>query len=337
MESKIKKFSLIESQDYPEYDLKVTLKPSFRCNQNCWFCSEYDNKSKLWTKEECDTVIQILSDIPNSKQRIFFYFYGGEPTLNKHWEYLNIELIKMFPDRELFIQTQTNLSIKFNRLEAFLLKANNIKGAKHTIDICSSYHMSKQSVENFAAKLRICEKNNSLGYCFFSTEICKEDQFIREFKYLSSIYPHKVKLKFTQLENMSDKPRPEYLKLLEDDYLKGDDKGEGLEYRYFIRKYPELERYLEHSWSFDVDGEIINYSEVKSRGIHRQLKYMKCMAGTKNIVIDHNLNVYRCNDYYYSGIQTLQLDDLNFNTFLDKPNRCLSCKCTDGLDHTKIR
>ena len=333
----IKKFKMLPNSEWFDYDLKITLKPSFRCNQKCWFCDEWDNSTPMWTAADCDLVIDKLKSIPEEKKKLFIYLYGGEPTLNKNWEYIHYKIIESFPEKCLFIQTQTNLSISNNRLEVFFKKINKIKNNNHTIDICSSYHMSKQTVEGFAAKLRICEKNNSLGYCFFSTEICKEDQFIREFKYLSSIYPHKIKLKFTQLENMSDKPRPEYLKLLEDDYLKGDDKGEGLEYRYFIRKYPELERYLEHSWSFDVDGEIINYSEVKSRGIHRQLKYMKCMAGTKNIVIDHNLNVYRCNDYYYSGIQTLQLDDLNFNTFLDKPNRCLSCKCTDGLDHTKIR
>ena len=333
----IKKFEMLPGSEWFDYDLKITLKPSFRCNQKCWFCDEWDNSTPMWTSADCDLVIDKLKSVPEEKKRIFIYLYGGEPTLNKNWEYIHYRIIELFPEKILFIQTQTNLSISNNRLEVFFRKINKLKNSNHTIDICSSYHMSKQTVEDFAAKLRMCEKNNSLGYCFFSTEICKEDQFIREFKYLSSLYPHKIKLKFTQLENMSDSPRPEYIKLLEDDYLKGDDNGEGLEYRYFIKKYPELERYLEHDWSFDVDGEIINYSEVKSRGIHRQLKYMKCMAGTKNIVIDHNLNVYRCNDYYYSEIQTLQLDDLNFNTFLDKPNRCLSCKCTDGLDHTKIR
>ena len=90
MNDKLSKFSLIPTHDWPAYDLKVTLKPSFRCNHNCWFCEEYNNSTKMWTKEQCDQVIDKLKDIPDSKRRLFFYFYGGEPTLNKYWQILII-------------------------------------------------------------------------------------------------------------------------------------------------------------------------------------------------------------------------------------------------------
>ena len=333
----MKRFSIIKSSDFPEYDLKVTLKPCFRCNHNCWFCNEYDNKTHMWTKEECDEVLGKLIDLPEDKRKIFFYLYGGEPTLSKYWEYIQYRLIDIFSDRELFIQTQTNLSLTEARIDTFLKTVNELKTDQQQIDICSSYHLGKQSPDEFIKKMEICDHYNALGLCFFSTEIGKEDQFIEEFNNLTTAYPEKVKLKFTQIENLTDQRDPTYNALLEDDYLRGDDNGESLEYRYFIRKYPEFRNYLEEGWNFSVDNEILNYIEVKNQGIYRQFKYMKCHAGRKNLVIDHNLKVYRCNDYYYSQIDPISLSDIDFEEYLGNDTICLSCKCTDGLDHTKYR
>ena len=158
---KITSFEIISHPDWFDYDLKVTLKPTFKCNHRCWFCNEYDNATKSWTKEQCDQVLEKLKDIPKSKKRIFFYFYGGEPTLSKHWEYLNYRLVEIFHDRELFIQTQTNLSLNANRLEQFLQHVNLIKSDTHQIDICSSYHLNKQDVAEFVEKMHICNRYNS--------------------------------------------------------------------------------------------------------------------------------------------------------------------------------
>ena len=54
---KIKSFEIIKSDYWPDYDLKITLKPSFRCNHKCWFCTEYSNNTKTWTLEQCNEVL----------------------------------------------------------------------------------------------------------------------------------------------------------------------------------------------------------------------------------------------------------------------------------------
>lgn len=335
MESKIKKFSLIKTSEFPEYDLKVTLKPSFRCNQNCWFCSEYDNKSKLWTKEECDYVLNKLENIPTSKQKIFFYFYGGEPTLNSNWEYLNTELIKLFPDRELFIQTQTNLSVKYERLEKFLLDINKIKSDKHTVDICSSYHIGKQNVYVFAQKMKLCEEYNACGECFFSTEIPKENQMMEELRYLISQFPEKVKMKFTVIPKLKQRNLPGYEKVLSDSNLVGNDEGQYIEFRYYTQKYPELLNYLEQSWNFNVDNEVLNYVDVKHRKLHENFKYMSCSCGQKSIVIDQNLNTFKCNDDCYNNINPIHISDVNLATQFTNRTICMNNECWDGLDFDK--
>lgn len=334
---KIKSFEIIKTDEWPEYDLKVTLKPSFKCNHRCWFCEEYNNNTKTWTKEQCDEVLLKLSEIPQSKKRIFFYFYGGEPTLSKHWEYLNYKIIEMFPDRELFLQTHTNLSLSKNRLETFLKKIDKIKQIKHTVNICNSYHIGKQPVEQYIEKMDICNRYNSLGYCFFSTEIPKKEKMLKELYSIIEKYPKKLVMKFTEIESLSLKYIKGYEELKKDKYLIGNDNGKSLEYRYWMKYYPELRNYFEKGWNFLIDGyKTMNYSDIKGNNIHKKFKHMKCSAGKKNIVIDHNLNVYRCNDYSYKNLKPLKLSELNFNNYFSKCEICLLNACFDGLDFKKI-
>ena len=336
MEHKIKSFKLIKSEHWPEYDLKVTLKPCFRCNHECWFCEEYNNKTKMWTKDQCDIVIDKLKEIPKIKSKIFFYFYGGEPTLSNQWEYLNKRLVETHKDRDLFIQTQTNLSLTDKRLEKFIIEINELKRDNHKIDICSSYHLNKQSVDEFIEKLKICEEYNSLGLCFFSTELPRKEQTLSEFKKLCDHFPDKIKLRFTETAMLTNKHIPGYERYLTDDYLVGADNGKSLEYRYWLREYPQWRAYLEPGWDFDVDGEIYNFSDVSGQNIHMKFKYMKCECGIKNMVIDHNLKVYHCNDDFYNNINISNLSDVEFSTYFNKYVRCLNSACYDGLDFDKI-
>ena len=334
---KITSFEIISHPDWFDYDLKVTLKPTFKCNHRCWFCNEYDNATKSWTKEQCDQVLEKLKDIPKSKKRIFFYFYGGEPTLSKHWEYLNYRLVEIFHDRELFIQTQTNLSLNANRLEQFLQHVNLIKSDTHQIDICSSYHLNKQDVAEFVEKMHICNRYNSLGFCFFSTELLHKEQTLREMQSIIETYPSKLKMRFTEICDLANRNIPEYAEYLKDDYLIGTDAGKSLEFRYWLKYYPELKQYFENGWNFKVNDEhTFNFSEVSAYNIHMKFKFMKCACGIKNMVIDHELNVYHCNDDFYNKRNVFKLLDIDIKTYLNRYVRCLNNACYDGLDLKKI-
>ena len=334
----IKSFEIVKTEEWPDYDLKITLKPCFRCNHRCWFCDEYDNKTKTWTKEQCDNVLDKLAEIPKSKKKIFFYFYGGEPTLSKYWEYLNYRIVELFPERELFLQTHTNLSLSTSRLEKFLKEINRIKTSNHTVNICNSYHIGKQTVEEYVKKMDICKKYSSLGYCFFSTEIPKKEQMLKELHFIAKKYPKKLIMKFTEIENLSLHNYKGYEKFKDDDYLIGKDNGKSLEYRYWMKYYPELRMYFEKGWDFIIDGDkVINYSDVKGNNIHKNFKYMKCESGKKNIVIDYTLKVYRCNDYNYKNIKPLSLHELDFKTYFSKCEICLLNACFDGLDFKKVK
>jgi organic radical activating enzyme len=334
---RLKKFALIQTPDWPTYDLKITLKPCFRCNHNCWFCGEYDNKTRMWTREDCDAVMQKLKTIPTNRKKIFFYFYGGEPTLSTHWEDLQYRIVDTFKDRELFIQTQTNMSLTTQRLRSFLHKISKVKQEHHTIDICSSYHLDKQPVKEFIEKMDICQEFGCLGLCFFSTELAKKEQTLAEFSSIAAKYPDKIKLRFTEVNDLVDKEKQRYKDLLDDEYLVGKDKGKSLEYRYWLREYPHLKQYFEQGWNFDVDGDTYNFSEVSGLNIHKQFKFMLCECGQKNIVIDHDLKVYHCNDDYYNRINITKLGDLNIENYLKQDVRCMNNACYDGLDFVKYR
>lgn len=335
MERKIKSFSLIKTPHWPEYDLKVTLKPCFKCNHQCWFCEEYNNNTKTWSKSQCDQVIDKLIQIPEERKRLFFYFYGGEPTLSSNWEYLNEKLVETHRHREIYIQTQTNLSLSEDRLRKFLDGICTNKPSNHTIDICSSYHLNKQTIDEFITKLKICEEYDCLGLCFFSTELPEREQTIREFTELLKVFPEKIKLRFTETAKLATKNVKGYEQYLTDSYLVGDDDGKSLEYRYWLREFPEWRAYFEQGWNFDVDGEVYNFSDVSGKNIHMKFKYMKCECGTKNIVIDHMLNVFHCNDDFYSNINSTKLIDVDLPKYISRDVRCLNSACYDGLDFRK--
>lgn len=332
----MKNFSIIKSKGWPEYDLKITLKPCFRCNQQCWFCNEYDNSTPMWSSSDCEVVVKKLSDLPEKYKKIFIYFYGGEPTLSSNWEYLHELLFEQLSDRELFIQTQTNMSVKYDRLQAFFELCKD-KPSNHRIDICSSYHVGMQNVEDFIDKMKLCDEYKSLGLCFFSTEVGKEDQMMKDFHAIAKIFPEKLKMKFTVVPKLKTSGLPEYESLLRDEELVGDDDGQYLEFRYFTRKYPELLNYLEEEWTFIVDDERMNYVDVKHRKIHEKFKYMHCECGTKGVVIDHTLTVYHCNDDNYQNINPVGLECVDFSTYLSKDIRCLNRRCWDGLDFRKYK
>jgi len=331
----MKSFKQIKTEEWFEYDLKITIKPCFKCNHKCWFCSEYDNSTSVWTKDHCDLVIEKLATIPKNRKKIFIYFYGGEPTLSQHWEYLHERIIDILNDRTLYIQTQTNLSLSKKRLDSFLKNITETKQEHHTINICSSYHIDKQPVDEFIEKMGVCDEYDCLGLCFFSTEIPKHDQCIDEFNRLLDVYPNKIKLRFTETHNLANKNMPGYKHLLDDQFLVGDDNGKSLEYRYWLRLFPEWKTHFETGWNFDVDGKIYNFSDVSGNNIHMKFKYMKCDCGVKNIVIDHTLNVFHCNDDYYSDINKTPLSQLDIKTYISRPVRCLNNACYDGLDFHK--
>lgn len=329
---KINDFQLIQTSAYPEFDLKITLKPSYRCNQSCWFCEEYDNASYMWTKEDCDLVLDKLKEIPSNKKSIWIYFYGGEPTLSIYWEYLQYEIVKLFPFKELFIQTQTNMSIDPNRLKMFLTQIDELKQPNHTINICGSYHLNKQTVEEYLTIMDICKEHYALGLTFFNTDLLHKDQFFKEFYTLVAKYPDDVKLRFTEIGKGVQET--DEAQLYDDKYP-----IKSYEYRYLMEHHKELQKYFEEGFNFNVningDEAVMNFAEVSAKDVHKNFRLMKCECGSKNLVIDHNLKAYHCNDDFKNNINVHEIADINLKTFLEKPVFCMNSACYDGLEFHK--
>lgn len=329
----INSFELIPTSLYPEFDIKITLKPSYRCNQNCWFCEEYDNDSSDWNQEQTDNVLEFINKIfkLNTGKKFFIYLYGGEPTLSKEWERIQKSIFKNNPTEEIFIQTQTNLSINRRRLRTFLEEIREVQSAKHKIDICSSYHLKKQRKDIFLEKMNICAEYGVLGLCFFNTDFLDEDQFIEEFNYIADHHPNTVKLRFTEVgKGVED--------TVEGSKYPRDQGGiKSFEFRYFMNKYPHFKDFFEDGFNFNVNGSKMNFSEVSANDIHKKFRHMKCEAGTKNLVIDNNLMTYQCNDDFKNKILFTKLDELIPEELFKKLKYCLNKECYDGLEFNKSR
>lgn len=312
-------FKLIPSLEYPQFDLKITLKPTFKCNQQCWFCSEFNNNSTEWNTHDCLLVLQKLKEISTNYvgKNVFIYFYGGEPTLHSEWENLNYSLLNIFDQSNIYIQTQTNLSISYKRLERFTHKVKN-----KPVELCVSYHFGKQELSDFITKLYLLQDTNNLGLIFVNTDYLNEDKFIQEFTILRKLFPTKIKMRFTEISGYKEGYPKEDLK--------------HFEYRYFSKKYPVMLDYLEQGFNFQIDNKVLNFADVTDQDINKQFRLMKCQCGSKNLVIDHNLNVYHCNDDFKNNINVRDLT-IDFEQFLEKDVYCLNKACFDGLEFTKYK
>jgi len=297
-----------------DFDLKITLKPSVRCDQQCWFCSEYNNHEKDWTLDDMYKVIDKIKEL-NTNQRIFIYLYGGEPLLFKNWNILILELLKI---PNIKIQIQTNLSIKLSDLKSFYENGFD----RERLEFCSSYHLGKQKVNHFLEKLKFLESVDGLGYCFFNTDVCDESKFRREFKMVKNLIPNKLKVRFTEAQNNFPDNYPVEARQYNDknyDYVKyNNDKL--------------FDGCLEDEFTFDVNNKVKNFTEVLSSK-DNAFKLWKCECSMYNIVIDNNLKVYKCNDDYSNNHYNIDIDELNKNYF--KIGYCMNKYCYDGLEFKK--
>lgn len=302
----MKSFEL--NRDYNRnFDLKITLKPTYKCNQMCSFCMEYNNSFESWDIETVDLLCKKLEELPEKFKNIFIYYYGGEPTLFKYLEYLTSNLFKTFKNRNVFIQCQTNGSISFERIKNF--NYNNF-------EFCTSYHLGKQDIHEFIDKLKLMRKMNILGYCFINTEMDKEEQFIKEFNILKEIIPDKLKMRFTFYPNATIR-----------------------DYDYFIKKYPFLNNFCEEQFEFNVDGEVIGYDEFYNKRMNT-FKNMKCRCSAMSVVINWDKSVFYCDDETRVLLnphnrKLLLLKDLDFNTFFRPFKICQEMWCHRGLDFSK--
>lgn len=306
-------FKTLEVKNYNNNpDLKITLKPTYKCNQMCSFCCEYDNTFPEWDRSTITRLIDKLKDTPDRFQKIFVYYYGGEPTLFKHLEELTEKLFEVYKDRDLFIQCQTNLSIDKNRLYNF--KYNNF-------EFCSSYHMNKQKVEDFIEKLNILKELNILGYCFMNTYLDQEQQFIKEFNALAQAIPDKLKMRFTV-----DNTNPG---------------SKHMNYEKLIKTYPFLNNYLETQFTFLIDSKEVIYDKAYNEGLYKQCRFCKCEVGSKSLVINYDELCYHCDDesnkFNNKEIKGLPLKDLDLNNFFVPYKICRVKQCHRGLEFKKWR
>lgn len=291
---------MLTNESCDSFDFKVTIKPTLKCNHQCWYCEEYDNSNHT-RLEDMTSIIEHLKLL--NKNNIWIYFYGGEPTINPYWEQLVLDCDIIASN----IQTQSNLSLKLQRLEKFCDTNYRSK-----VTISPSYHISKQPIKEFIYKCSLLEQAGMLAPIFVSTEIKRAEQFKKDFQALYDKFGDKVKVRYTEYGNDIT-----------------------MEYNYFSPNYSDKEE----EYTFLLDNQSISYYNVRKNRIFEQFKYKRCESGSKHLVINPDGTLYNCNDYYEAGILLPYniLSDWNPNKFksLFVDNICRVDTCVDGLEYVK--
>lgn len=261
------------------YDIRIMLQCSFKCNHMCWFCDEWDNKlGRSWTLQDCDAVVNKLKQLPEAYKNVYILFYGGEPTLCKHWEYLHFEIFKIFKNRNVLIQTQSNLSLSITRLKSFADRISKEKPENHHFDICGSYHLGKQHPDEFLEKIKIVSDVVWYGIISYSGEIIKKtDQTLTEFNYIKNSYngevyfrtlavPERVRLNDSQYKIIIERnPRYKNVK-------------DAIDFCYLYDNYPE---YAQKYLPFGVSAPRERQDVTRWDNLYLSLTY-KSMSATIN-------------------------------------------------------
>ena len=117
----------------------VQLKPTDHCNFKCSYCYVYDNAQIEMDEVMANKYIDILDSLNIKQSKIFFYIYGGEPTMNSKL----ISIINLFLKSKTFRSKKIQILLQTNGLywdtKTFL---KNISELKKVVDIQVniSYH-----------------------------------------------------------------------------------------------------------------------------------------------------------------------------------------------------
>lgn len=266
--------------------MHIMLQSSYNCNHRCWFCNEWSKTGRSWSKSECDIVVDKLSMLPDTINKIFIQFHGGEPTLCRYWEYIQYQLVDKLKDRQLFIQTQTNLSLSHSRLESFLEKIHAIRMPNHVIDINCSYHLGMQDVKQYARKLQLITPHVAYGGVQFIGEIvCQQEKTLDELKYLRDRFHDKICYRHVVINN------PNITEIKEKYYkfnIKLNEHDSNFEYRYTLENYPELfSEYYPYGWLLKFNTELYGYDSIWSRYYISDL--LRNMLGKHELYSDNKL------------------------------------------------
>lgn len=294
-------------------DMHVMLQTSYNCNHRCWFCTEWSSNGKSWTKSECDLVVDKLTQLPPEKNKIFIQFHGGEPTLCDHWEYIQYELVDRLKDRELFIQTQTNLSLSKDRLANYLDEIHKRRQKHHVIDINGSYHLGKQHINEYVEKMKMLTPRVAFGGVQFVGEImCREEKTINEYNILENSFPGQICYRHVVV----NQPGKTSIKNRYKTFSETDNTGNrtNIEYRYTVQNFPELlSRYYPHGWLLRFNTNMYSADSIWARyyisdilrnmlGKHEMInsaKINKCMTTEQVIEVLRE----HARDMYYEQLQ----------------------------------
>ena len=169
----------------------VEIKPTSRCNYNCYYCTTNRNNNNPILKLNTANIKTIINTARKyTKKQIYVYIVGGEPTLYPHLVEMVNDICEVFKPGDV-CEIQSNLSVNIKWLEKFTASIHNLDYLRFS----ASYHnLQCKSLKEFIKKCAYLNKKDILG------AICVMYNRIKDVKTAWSIlennFKDKVELSF---------------------------------------------------------------------------------------------------------------------------------------------
>lgn len=319
--------SFTEFGDHDHEYFMVELRPTTKCNYNCFYCPDLHINTNKFIKinyKNVDSLIRHIKSITNKPVHLFIC--GGEPTL--------------YPDFKNYI---SRLSKHLNQHDKITIQTNLTKDINWFKDFCTittpcelyinpSYHKTAPGLRltDYIKKCLYIKSCNMLGMISFSytSRVCIKSDYLRARSTLGEEHCEIVPI----MDGDVSRQAPQSLSKNEIDYLYNNED---------INELESTGHFFKKNLNYKTENTInkISRAEMWFKRINKFNGY-SCSVSRNKIYIDWDGNCYSCFNGMFS--KTPAIFNINDSTFdIQKLNitQCIVCPYTDcffDLEYKKI-
>jgi sulfatase maturation enzyme AslB (radical SAM superfamily) len=291
-----KSFKYLKAMEYTD-KFVIEFKPTDNCNFNCSYCCFHDNLSPRLSEEQFQSYLEVLSNFEITKDEIFLFVYGGEPTMHPDLTDYVIRINQLFPTKKVRTLIQSNGL--FWKVDDY--KKNEEELRKHNINYVFSFSFHKE----FSKYKDIVERVNYL-------------LSIDRFDVLTyMITKHNLNQHISTIKILESLNIPVYVRTI----LQESEWFLNSEYKKYITSEPDQTPFI---LTDDTDKEhIFSFEDLTMRG-YLNFKDYSCSAGVNSLLLSATGKIYRCDmDFLYDRDP---LFDINKSTDpIWEKDHCLKC------------
>ena len=289
-----------------------------KCNISCEYCLW--KSGVIYKKEHIITCIDKIFEllVQLKKQRVLFYFHGGEPTTHPHIIYILDYIRKKEHDTgiDTYLQFQTNLVCNVARLSEIMKRVDGLNISLHLKEL-----LQTKTLTTFRRNFDWLVENQ---HEILNFDVMLEYNIDNMFRYLRTV------LRFLKYEKIVISEMVYAYIDFEEEDERYNNQIRQAEYRLYEKLY---QRHNKSAQLYQIDGKVYDTNELFLKKLN--CNGMLCVAGIRQIVVNGDGNVFVCNTN-----MTNYLNNRNgevFTNFVTDPAAVTKLRALSKMKHIRCK